>query len=163
MKIPEDEKLNIARWLFGAVVYLLLAWAYVELTDEGWHTFWIAVGVLLAARFFFVLVDLFGMVLTWRLYVKKFLVNKNLAQLSGYQFPKRKYSHDDFSDYLSRIASDEEYAPALKAAAKEWYFLLSIHERFGILHGARMWSAAEKALDIYSPKSEAPVFGADGK
>jgi hypothetical protein len=88
------------------------------------------------------------------------MVNKFVEFLRANDLPRRKYAHDDFLNYLARIEDEPAYPTSLKAAAKEIYFVLSTFESMGILLGMRMHSASEAALDIHSPKGEAPIYGA---
>lgn len=146
--------------LFGFVPYFLVSWGYMALVDGGADQFWSAFGVLVAARLFFSFIETLGSVLSWRLYGKKLMVSKFYEFLRMNSFPKRKYAHDDFLNYLARI-DDGPYPASVKTAAKEIYFVLSTFESMGILLGMRIHSATEAALDAYSPKSEAPTFGAN--
>jgi hypothetical protein len=79
--------------------------------------------------------------------------------LRANNFPKREYQHDDFLGYLARI-EDGPYGDSVKTSTKEIYFLLSTFENMGILLGMRMHAASEAALETYSPKAEAPIWGA---
>jgi hypothetical protein len=63
-------------------------------------------------------------------------------------------------NYLSRIEDDDAYPQQLKLAAKQWEQTLAFLESAGILIGMRMHAAADEALEMYSPKSEAPALGA---
>lgn len=155
-----DTRSRIVMSLFAFVPYLLVSWAYTALVDGDAGDFGIAFALLVGARLFFSLIETLGSVISWRLYGKSFMVNKFLELLRANNFPKREYSHDDFLSYLSRI-QDGPYAASLKGSAREIYFLLSTFESIGILLGARMHSATEAALDEYSPKSEARIFGAN--
>jgi hypothetical protein len=79
--------------------------------------------------------------------------------LRANNFPKRQYVHDDFIGYLTRIEIENIYPQQLKMAAKQWEQTLAFFESFGIFLGMRMHDAADAALEIYSPKHEAPFFG----
>ena len=144
--------------LFAWVPYVLVSWGYSKLTHDS---FWLALGVLLVIRIFFSIIETLGSVLTWRLYGRAKMVEINLSTLRNNNFPKRQYAHDDFGSYLSRIENDYEknYPEQLKAVARQWDQTLVQSESFGILLGMRMHAAAEEALNIYSPKAEAPIFG----
>lgn len=155
-----DTRSRIIMSLFSFVPYLLVSWAYMALVDGGASQIWTAFGVLVAVRLFFSVIETLGSVLSWRLYGKQVMVNKFLQLLRVNNFPKRHYAHDDLLNYLARI-EDGPYPTSLKASAKEIELLLSTFESMGILLGMRMYSASEAALDAYSPKSEAPIFGAN--
>jgi len=145
--------------LFSFVPYLLVSWAYMELANGGSEQFWDAFGVLIAIRLFFSVIETLGSILSWRLYGKKLMVDNFLGLLQANNFPKREYQDDDFLGYLARI-KDGLYADSVKTSAKEIYFLLSTLESMGILLGMRMHTASEAALETYSPKAEAPIWGA---
>jgi hypothetical protein len=155
----KDARANIIIALFSFVPYLLVSWAYMEAVDGESKQFWGAFGVLIAVRLFFSVIEMLGGILSWRLYGKKLMVNKFLGLLRANNFPKREYQHDNFLAYLGRI-EDGSYADSVKTTAKEIYFLLSVFEDMGILLGMRMHSASEAALETYSPKAEAPIWGA---
>lgn len=155
-----DVKPTLILWAFSFVPYLVVAWVLATLGDGQESTFWLAFGSLLLARLFFAIIETLGTVLSWRVYGRRLMIDRNLAILRTNSFPKRTYAHDDFLAYLSRIEDDNEATPILHARAKEMTFVLSFYESVGILVGMRMHDAAEKALDIYSPSAEAPVYGA---
>lgn len=155
-----DTRSRIIMVLFAFVPYLLASWGYMVLVDGTSREFWSALGLLVAVRLFFNLIETLGGVLSWRLYGKKYMVDKFLEFLRTSNFPKREYAHDDFLNYLARIQDGLQYAASLKASAKEIYFLLSTFESMGILLGVRMHSASEAALEVHSPRDKAPTFGA---
>ena len=165
--------------LFAFVPYVFFSWGYVKLIHANSNEFWYALAALLLARLFFSVIETVGAILEWRLYGKKIMVNNFLEILRLFNFPKRE-NDDDLSNYLYRImyesphpgpwnfildgasVGDEEtqYPPSLKTAAKEMCQALEASRSFGgILLSMRMHSAARAALDIYSPRSEASVFG----
>lgn len=155
-----DTRSHIILAIFAFVPYTLVSWAYMALADGGTKEFWSAFGALIAARTFFSLIETFGSILSWRLYGKKLTVEKFLLFLRTNNFPKREYTHDDFLNYLARIDDGPQYPGSVKSAAKEMHSLLATYESIGILLGARMHAASEVALNAYSPRSEAPIFGA---
>jgi len=175
-----DTRSLIITVLFAFVPYILISWGYAELIHGDSKEFWSVLGLLLLARLFFSIIETLGSVLSWRLYGKKIMVNKILEGLRVNNFPKREYAHDDLSTYLFRMYEEQpppspwdfiitegseekeaKYPESLKTSAKEMSRALEASRSFGgILAGMRMNSAAEAALDIYSPRSEAPVFRA---
>lgn len=140
---------------FSVVPYLLLSWGYSELTDGTTKTFWISLAVLFGFRLFFSIIELIGSVLTWRLYGKKFMIDRALEIFRNNGFPMREYSHDNLGSYLARIESNEEISQSVKRAAKDLETLLIMFENQGILAGARTYSATEIALDLYAPRNSA--------
>lgn len=154
-----DTRSRLIMSLFAFVPYLLVSWAYMAHVNGDSSDFWKSLGLLVAVRFFFSVIETLGTVISWRLYGKRFMVNKFVEFLRTNNFPKRKYAHDDLLNYLARI-EDEPTSPAsVKASAKEIHFLLSTFESMGILLGMRMHSASDAALDSYSPKTKAPIYG----
>lgn len=151
-----DTRSNIIITLFSVIPYLLVSWGYTALVDGAEKQFWGAFGVLIAVRLFFSVIETLGSVLSWHLYSKRLMINKFLGLLRANNYPKRIYQDDDFLDYLARI-EDGTYPDTLKKSAKEFFSLLSTFEGMGILLGMRMHSASEAALEIYSPKAEAPL------
>jgi hypothetical protein len=154
-----DARSRIIVALFALVPYALVAWAYMALTNGNANDFWRAFGVLFAVRVFFSIIETLGGVLAWHLYSKRVVVGKHVEFLRAHGFPKRKYSHDDFLAYLVRIEDDPEQPASLRAAAREMHSMLATCEGMGILLGMRMHSASEAALEIYSPKAQAPAYG----
>ena|SRR5665647_1041225 len=154
-----DTRSRIILALFAFVPYMLVSWAYMTLSEGNTRDFWGAFGVLIGARFFFGVIETIGSVISWRLYGKKLTMDKFLLILRTNNFPKREYAHDDFLCYLARIDDGPQYPTSIKTAAKEIYSLLLTYESIGILPGARMHAASDAALDVFSPKSEAPIWG----
>jgi hypothetical protein len=155
-----DTTDRVALALFSLVPYALVAWAYAAFTDGTSSDFWRALGVLILVRAGFGIIEMLGSVLTWHVYGKRRVVNLFLDFLRGHAFPKRAYAHDDFLGYLSRIEDNPAQPASVKAAAKEIYGALSTWERTGMILGMRMHSASETALETYSPRADAPVYGA---
>ncbi len=135
--------------VFAWIPYALLSWCYAQIMDGD---FWKVLGVLIAARLFFSVIETIGSIFSWRLYGKKKVVQLNLNTLQFNNFPKRELEHDDFSNYLARIETSDDYSVQLKAVAKNWEQSLTFFEHTGILIGMRMHAAADEALNIYSSK-----------
>ena len=135
--------------VFAWIPYVLLSWGYAQIMDGD---FWKVLGVLIAVRLFFSVVETIGSIFSWRLYGKKKIVELNLNFLRSNNFPNRVLEHDDFLSYLIGIENNEEYSLQLKILATNWKNLLLFFENTGILMGVRMNAAADEALDLYSPK-----------
>ena len=135
---------HIIMALFAWVPYVLVSWGYAKFSDGS---FWSALGVLLAVRLFFSIIETLGSALAWRLYGRKKMIERNLSLLRANNFPKRQYAHDDFLSYLTRIETDEIYPQQLKIAAKQWEEVLDFFDSSGILLGMRMYAAADEALN----------------
>ena len=139
---------------FALAANLIVTWAYTILTSGDIKTFWGVLSALLGVRVF----ETLGGIVKWRLFGKKFAVQKMLEFYMANHFPLRKYSSDSLGDHLARIESEvdwnnEPISPLVKRAAKELEALILMTENHGILIGARFYSAAETAFDIYSPRS----------
>jgi hypothetical protein len=158
-----DTKSTIIAMLFAWVPYTAVAWGFMALTDGRAKTFWYALGALLAVRLFFSIIEGLGGILSWRIYGRRFAVQRALAVLGANNFPKRKYAEEDFQTYLDAIKDDPECQESVRKGANEIQLVLSAFERFGILLGMRMHSASEVAFDVYSPKSEAPAYAESGE
>jgi hypothetical protein len=154
-----DTRTYIIMFLFALVPYALVAWGYMALMDGQANDFWAAFGILLGVRLFFSTIETLGSVLAWRLYGKRLMVGKHLEFLRARSFPKRKFSEEDCLGYLSSIEDDPDQPASLRAAAKEMHWALATCEEVGIIVGMRMHSAAEAALEVYSPKAQAPAYG----
>jgi hypothetical protein len=155
-----DTKARLIAAGFAWVPYLAVSWGYSALTDGTAKMFWYALGALLAARLFFSIIETLGSVLTWRVYGRRIAINRFLTFLRDNKFPQRKFAHDDIGNYLARIEDNYSADTALvKAAASELRRSLATFESMGFLVSMRMYSAIDDALELYSPKEKAPVFG----
>lgn len=134
---------------FAWIPYVILSWGYAQIMDGN---FWKVLGVLIAVRLFFSVIETIGSIFSWRLYGKKKIVELNVNFLRNNNFPNRVLEHDDFLSYLIGIENNEEYSLQLKILATNWKHLLLFFENTGILMGVRMNAAADEALDLYSPK-----------
>jgi len=156
-----DARSRIITALLAFVPYLLVSWGYMALVNGNSKDFWAALGVLVGVRFFFSIIETLGSILAWRLHGRTLMIKKHLEFLRAHKFPPRKYAHDGVLAYLSRIEDEPEYSAALRATAREMRSVLELCDDIGILVGMRMISSAEAALEQYSPRSSAPVFGAN--
>jgi hypothetical protein len=156
MKAMKSAAISLA---FSLLPYLTVAWAYTQWVNGDNSQLWPALLVLIGARLFFSIIETLGSVLAWHLYGKRQAVQANLQLLRQGNYPKREYAHETFWNYLLRVEDEPRYDADLRASAKQWHFALGMWEQMGILVGMRMHAATDAALDIYSPNSEAPLFG----
>ena len=98
--------------------------------------------------------------LAWKLHGRKVAAGKILRWLEANKFPQRYYRHDDFTNYLDRVENDAASPPSLKQEAKQMYAILTMVEELGIFVGMRMHAATEIALEMYSPRIDAPQWSA---
>lgn len=155
-----QEKEAIAFGSISLVIYVLVAWGVAAWMDGGWKTFSIVAGIMFAARTFFSAVEGFGSYIHWRVRGKQAAVDGFLRSLRSNNFPPRYYKHDDFLNYLCRVGDDPAIPPRTKWEAKAMESLLAMFENSGVLRGVRWHAASEIALETYSPRSQAPDFGA---
>jgi len=144
----------IVRFFFALVPYIFATWIYTDLTGGDSEMFLLALVVLLGVRLFFSTIETLGSILTWRLYGKKLLVQKIVHIFRANNFPKREYKNEDICNYVTRLREDNETSLSVKTATEQLEFLFVTYENLGVLAGARMYSAAEAALDVYSQRIE---------
>jgi hypothetical protein len=125
--------------------------------DNSSGTFWSALGVLIAARAFFEVIEMVAAILNWRMVAKRRAIADFLRVLRANNIPPRFYQSDDCLSYLARIEGNPSLPEPLRRAASEFRHALAFYETQGILHGVRMHSASELALEAYSPKARSPV------
>ncbi len=154
-----DFKSGAILFFFSWVPYLLVAGGYSQFVHGDMRAFWPALGTLVAVRFFFIVIEWLGGILTWRLYGKRRVVAKFLEFLRANNYPKRFYHHDNFLAYLTRIQDDRSFLEPLRMSARQTERELELFEEMGMLLGMRMHSASEAALEIHSPRGEAKHIG----
>ena len=152
-----DFRFRLIVILLPSIPYFLVSWGYMAYVDGGAKQFLGALGVLIALRTFFDVIEKLGGVLSWRVYGKKVTANKFAEMLCANKFPKREYSHHDFSTYLHQLEEGPS-EESVKTSAKQLKFILEFCEEEGILLRMRMHVALDAALDIYSPRAEAPIL-----
>lgn len=150
---PED---NLALAVASMFPYAVVAWGITILASDV--TFWAAIGWLLAARMLFAAIEFAGSFALWRMRGRKRLQKALLDILSTNRFPHRYYSHDDYLNYLGRVAEDERVSSQVKSAAREIELMAQFHENLGFIAGGRFNQALESALEQYSPRVRAPTI-----
>lgn len=153
MMMTRGEKTQFIGGAIAFVPYLLIVWGGAHVLEV---TLVKALSWLVGIRLLFTLVETVGGALAWRLNGRRKTIDGFVELLRANNYPKRTYRDDDFLSYLARIESDEGASAKLLSNAREMQALLGIYENVGILPGMRMHSASDAALDIYSPKAEAP-------
>jgi hypothetical protein len=107
-----ETKSGLIVFTFAIIPYVAVAWGYAHFAGDGSRReFWIALGVLLAVRLFFSVIETLGGVLAWRLYHKKRMVTAIVQVLRANKFPPKQRETDSFSAYLARIVRDYEPKP----------------------------------------------------
>jgi hypothetical protein len=152
--LTPSEKTRFISGLIALIPYALLAWGVTKFDTD--LSFWTALGVLLGVRLIFGIIEMVGGILAWRLHGRDLAVNNFLRVLRENKFPPRHDKREDILAYLSCIQEGFGVDGALKSTAREMEALLVMCEGMGILAGARMYSASEAALEIYSPRVNAP-------
>jgi hypothetical protein len=153
--MTKAEKTKIITGLIASVPYVVIAWGYTKFDSDV--SFWQALGVLLAVRLVFSIIETLGGMLAWRFYGRAYTVKEFVQILHKSKFPQRYYQHDDLLNYLARIEDDLNLDADVRRAAREVGSSLELYESMGILIGLRMHSASEQALEIYSPRDNAPA------
>ena len=142
----------LASW----VVYLMVALGISQFTEES---MWVVLGIVIAARTFFALIDAAASVLSWRVFGKRCATQGFLRLLRENGFPQRRYEDDDVTNYLCRVENDRSVTQSLQRTAKETVTFI-LDDRSMMLqekwNKARMRSAADAALEIYSPRANTP-------
>lgn len=139
-------------WGFSMLPYLAIAWFAANFIEEKPEEIWKMLGLLLGARFFFSLIEWLGSVLSWRMYGKKATAQKYQAFLSSKKFPARE-GNEDLDSYLYRILFVDESPAPLRENAWILSTELQAANANGLMAGLRLNSAANAALDAYSPKA----------
>jgi hypothetical protein len=153
-----ETKERVITAALGFVPYVLLAWVISEVGGGLARDFWSVLGVLVAARFFFSVVEFVGGVLAWRVYGKRVTVRRFLSTLQARAFPPRRFMQDSTDTYLYRISEDPEYSADAKELAREIERALATSENLGLLFGMRLRAAWDAALELHSPPRLAPPF-----
>lgn len=150
LSMTKAERLSFVGGLVSLAVYVVVAWLSARLFDV---TLWRALAVLLIARTFFGIVEWSAGVLNWRLFGKRAVVKEFLEVLRANEFPQRYWQHESFWSYLARIEEDAKLSRKTRRAATEFERLLGA----GGFAALRAESAAEAALEEYSPRALAPT------
>src|SRR5262245_34543487 len=157
-----NAKSILIRSLIGWLPYLGVAWAYDRLSDG--EDFWMALGVLLAVRLFFALLEGLAGYVAWHLHDKRHLQRYFIDYFRKYDFPPRAWRLDDARDYLARLQDNPSYADKSKyhaelplAAATMTGSIVAL-EQSGIIRAMRFNAALDAALQTYSPRERAPEY-----
>jgi hypothetical protein len=149
-----DFKTQFIGNLIASAPYLLVIWGVVALVPSV--SFWEALVLVIGSRFMIGLVETLGLILSWQVYGREKAVMDFVALLHHNRFPARYNKGDDFLNYLGSIDNDDTLDPDVRQSAREMGSLLGMYESMGILQGARMHNASERALEAYSPRATAP-------
>jgi hypothetical protein len=156
-----DFKTQFIGNLIASAPYLLVVGAVAALLPSV--SFWQALLLLIGIRFTIGLVETLGLVLAWRVYGREKAVIDFVALLHYNRFPGRYCKDDDFLRYLARIENDDTLDPDVRHSGREMGSLLGMYESMGMLQGARMHNVSERALEAYSPRSNAPDLEVPGE
>jgi hypothetical protein len=156
MPMTPTEKSQLIGGAIALIPYLLIVWAYTAFISPE-TSFWKALGVLVAVRVCFGVVEFAGSVLAWRVYGRRKAIDGFLRVFDEYKFPRaREYRHDEFGTYIHRIVDGAvETSSAVQQAARELDRAYNSWDDLGIFAGWRMHSASDAALDRYAPRSTA--------
>jgi hypothetical protein len=146
-----NTKAHVISALYAFVPYIPLAWIYSALEGGSARAFWKGLGVLIAAKLLFTIIEAIGSTVAWRLHGRRRLISQFVEFLNANNLPKREFAQDDLGRYLARL-SDKKYDESVRRLAIEINQSRLLMENAGPLVGMRYAAAWEAALDIYSPK-----------
>jgi hypothetical protein len=152
-----EVKAQLIGFGFAMIPYMAVAWGYSYLTEGGQPIFWRALGVLLAVRLFFAIIESIGSFLAWRFFVRRQMIAHLVGVFRANEFPAKQYSDDDFGNYCARLLVDQPRKPSYMQHAQDIQTFLLIHEKRGILDGLRMHTVVDTAFQQYMatvPKTE---------
>lgn len=129
---------------------LVLAWIYKALTDGNWKSFCIAFAALIGIRLFFWVVDTTFRIVTWKLYRKRFVVQKILDDFRRFNFPMRQDPKEDWLMYLQRIQETESLPFTARRAAALMEGQMDLHDKAGVVVGMQSEGAMEAALEAWT-------------
>lgn len=151
--MDRDEKDKAIGSLISLVLYCVVAWIASEAFGIAFTK---TLGAMLAARFFFEIVEGLAGIIDWQLFGKRKTVKGLLDVLRSNQFPQRFDRYGDFETYLDSIEDDPKCSDTIKQYARDFKSLLLFAEHQGTLARMRMRKAGELALEAYSPLANVP-------
>jgi hypothetical protein len=157
--MSDEIKANLIVSCISAAPYAAVAWGYSYFTKGDASDFWQVLGILILVRAFFGVIEFFGSILTWRLYLKDKVVQHFVGLFKANNMPPKHFYDDDFGNYRARLMKVRQPDPA--RFCQEMEDLLLQSERRGIVYGMRIDAAAETAFEKYQatqPKAEKSRF-----
>ena len=135
-----------------------------KLIDGGDKEFSWVLGVLIATRAAYWLLEFIIGMIVWRMFDRSITVAHFVSIMRENKLPKRVYCTDDASSYFSRInsAHRSEYrewqiTPAIQKVATELDTLLkTVGNQQGMIAAFRTQDAMTRALEIHSPPEDSP-------
>ncbi len=159
-----DAKAPLIGFGFAMIPYMAVAWAYSYFAEGGQPEFWRALGVLLAVRFFFSIIESVGGFLAWRFFVRRQMIAHLGSVFRANQFPGKQYFDDDFGNYCARLLDNQPRKPNFVQHIEDIQTFLLNHEKRGILNGMRMHTVVDTAFEQYMatmPKAAKSRFDFD--
>jgi len=144
-----ESKASLIGFGFAMVPHLAVAWGYVYFIDGGQPTFWLALGILIAVRLFFSIMEAVGSDLAWRFFARQKMVAYLLGIFRANAFPAKKYADDDFGNYCARLLHAQPKKPDCIRHLEYIQTFLLIHEKRGIFDGLRMHTVVDTAFAQY--------------
>jgi hypothetical protein len=135
-------------------LYTLLVGIYVNQTHGTLGEFFGGLGLILTARFGFFILDSIGEILDWKLYSKAIQIDNFFSTMRECEFPGRVMAHHDVTCHLQLVIDNPDNHPDTRIAAMSIRTLLMNTSDF--LSWWRLTTAAEDALERYSPRIQAP-------
>lgn len=137
---------------FSIVPYALVAWSFKYFSSGDTELFWVAFGLLIGCRVFFVIIETIGSVLKWHFYGKDKLTKLLIKIMQDANFPQIESIPNEVEEYLHLIANDFEIKCEQRLVAKQLEAYLEITQSIGMLAGLRIRNAAQHAYEATRPK-----------
>lgn len=153
--MKKKDKVDLALFLPSLALYVLVAWILTRVVDHAVPV-WAAFVALVVARMFFALLSMLADAISWRAYMRQHYIDKFVERFRSQHFPPRKYYNQSFETYLHDLKYDQATPPGLQIAVAEVSVSLEDADIMGYFKGRRLIAAGEAALDIYSPRAQAP-------
>jgi hypothetical protein len=99
--MTQAEKSQTIGGLIALIPYSLVAWAFTKFDPSV--LFWAGLGVLIAIRLGFAIIEIAGGVLASHLHGRAVAVNNDVRLLRENKFPPRYFRRDDSLSFLSRF------------------------------------------------------------
>jgi hypothetical protein len=156
--VAEQWPTYVAAFALAAAPLAFVTWGIAKYIDSD---FWTVLFWLVAVRLLFGVIEFAGSFLSWKFVGKQFMVRQLHWMMAEGQMPPRYFKDDGFLTYLSRVTDDPKAGKLSKTTARDLDRLYIWWESQGIWPSMRFDSAAEAALEQYSPRSKAPEWEPD--
>lgn len=144
--------LGVALWIYSTV-HDSRDYDWLQSAGIAIGVAWIGIAVL---KYFLDAIE-------WHAFRRKRFTEWAVREMRNAAYPKRRFSCENFSNYLCGVGEDIEFNPAAfsRQLRSSWIRLHIEYEtagRLGAGHEGRIHRALEDALEIYSPADDSPEF-----